>query len=207
MKFHFYLRLLTLVMIASISTIAQTPLDLPGGVSRLTTIMPSEAEQHLIEHKPPAYPPLAKAARIEGDVRLMLQVGANGAVVGVFPLSGHPLLIPAATEAAKQYRYQPFEVNGAPADVLVDTVVSFSLYVPTPSIPFPEVSNINSVVMEYNNGWIDIRVSGSGLVDYNGTSVVVVGGNISAPHSRKKSRNYLKYFEKRTSFHFATITR
>jgi TonB family protein len=176
MNFHSYFRLLALVMIATSSTIAQTSLGLPDEVGQLTTITESEAEQHLIEHKPPAYPPLAKAARIEGDVRLMLQVSTNGAVVRVIPLSGHPLLIPAATEAAKQYRYRPFEVSGTPVDVLVDAVVSFSLYVPTQPVPFPEITNIESVVMEYDDGWVQVRVSGNGTVEYKGTRFVVVEG-------------------------------
>lgn len=200
MNFHSYFRLLALVMIATSSTIAQTSLGPPEEVGQLTTITESEAEQHLIERKPPAYPPLAKAARIEGDVRLMLQVSANGTVVRVIPLSGHPLLIPAATQAAKQYHYQPFEMNGTPADVLVDTVVSFSLYVRTPSIPFPEIANINSVVMEYNNGRIDIHISGSGLVDYNGASFVVVEGKHQRRIQPEEVQQLLDVFRKADFF-------
>src|SRR5262252_3797072 len=89
-------------MIASASTIGQAPQGLTDGVKQPTTITPSEGQNHLIEAKRPTYPPLAKAARIEGSVQLMLEVGATGAVVRVVPLSGHPLLIGAATDAAKQ---------------------------------------------------------------------------------------------------------
>jgi len=74
--------------------------------------------------------------------------------------------------------------------VLVDTVVSFSLYVRTPSITFPEITNINPVVMEYNKGWIDIHISGTGLVDYNGTSFDGCRGETSAPHTAKEVQHY-----------------
>jgi TonB family protein len=156
--------------------IAQTNQSLPERVSDLPTIPLDQAQQHLIEHKPPTYPPLAKAAKIEGDVRLTLQVDSSGAVVRVVPFSGNPLLIQSAIDTVKQYRYRPFELNDAPADVLVDAIVSFSLYVPTSSVPFPEIADMGSVVMEYDNGWIKLRVSGNGTAEYNGTRFVVVEG-------------------------------
>jgi TonB family protein len=191
-----------LVMIASTSTIAQAPQSLTDGVNRATTITVSEGQNHLLEARPPVYPPLAKAARIEGSVRLMLQVGATGAVVRVVPLSGHPLLIGAAIEAAKQYRYQPFEVNGAPADVDIEAVITFSRSdrTPSPSIPFPKVSDINTVVMEYDDGRIDIRISGSGLVDFNGTSGVIVEGKHQRRIQPQAIQQLLEVFRKADFF-------
>src|ERR1035441_11111686 len=82
---------------------------------RSSTLIPiHEADQHLIQRKPPRYPPLAKAARIQGVVRLRLLVDSSGFVTQVLEPSGHPLLVRAATEAAQQYRYRPFEVAGTP---------------------------------------------------------------------------------------------
>ena len=86
-----------------------------------------EADQHLTQHKAPIYPPLAKAARVEGVVRLHLLVDSSGAVIKVLDSSGHPLLIRSAIEAAQQYRYRPFEVNGVPSAIVVEAEVSFSL--------------------------------------------------------------------------------
>src|ERR1700674_3022053 len=176
MNLHAYVRFLTVVMITATSVHAQTGSALPDRVDGLTTIPLDEAERHLVEHKSPTYPPLAKAIKIEGDVRLTLQIDSNGAVIRVVQSSGHPMLVQAGTDAAKQFRYRPFLVNGAPAEVLVEAVVSFSLYVPTPSVPFPEVTDINSVVIEYDDGSFKLRVSGGGTVEYDGMYRVVVEG-------------------------------
>jgi len=152
------------------------PPVLPVEVGDLITIPLDQAEQHLVDHKPPTYPPLAKAANIEGSVFLTLEVDSKGTVIRVAQSSGHPLLVHAATEAAEKYHYRPFIVHGVPANVLVKAVVPFSLHVQTPAVPFPKVTNIGSVVMEYKDDWVSVRVSGSGVVEYDGTSGVVVEG-------------------------------
>jgi TonB family protein len=136
-----------------------------------------EADQHLIERKSQTYPPLAKAARVEGTVRLKLLVNSNGVVTQVLEPSGHPLLVRAATEAAQQYRYRPFE-GGVPTTVLVEASVSFSLIreSASPSIPFPEVTDLDSVLIEYGDGSISLLIRANGLVEYDGVSGVTVAG-------------------------------
>jgi protein TonB len=41
--------------------------------------------------------------------------------------SGHPLLVPAALEAVKQWVYQPTLLNGQPVEVVTQVEVSFAL--------------------------------------------------------------------------------
>ena len=118
--FLFYL------MIVGSSAVAEDHPVLPRDIPTIA-IPIGEADQHLIERKSPTYPPLAKAARVEGMVRLKLLVNSSGVVSQVFEVSGHPLLVHAAEEAAQQYRYRPFEVAGVPTTVLVEGSVSFSL--------------------------------------------------------------------------------
>ena len=48
----------------------------------------------------PVYPPLAKQARITGDVELTLEVKADGSVESAIVVSGHPLLKQAAVDSA-----------------------------------------------------------------------------------------------------------
>jgi TonB family protein len=57
------------------------------------------------ELSPPKYPPLARTARISGDVKLELQLRPDGTVSSVRVISGHPLLAPAAVESAKGSRF------------------------------------------------------------------------------------------------------
>jgi TonB family protein len=69
----------------------------------------------------PIYPPLAKALRIEGKVELQLSVEpATGEVLGVLPISGHPLLRPSAMEAAGQWRFEPKSIDSKTLNVTLD---------------------------------------------------------------------------------------
>src|ERR1700734_3848159 len=41
---------------------------------------------------PPAYPPLARQARIGGDVKIQLEIRLDGSVASAKVISGHPML-------------------------------------------------------------------------------------------------------------------
>jgi TonB family protein len=55
----------------------------------------------------PVYPDLARQMKIVGTVRMEVVVAANGVVKSTRVLGGHPLLIQAANEAIKKWRYEP----------------------------------------------------------------------------------------------------
>src|SRR5262245_26087725 len=75
----------------------------------------------------PAYPPLAKQARIQGVVRLNAIIGKDGTIQDLKAASGHPLLVPAALEAVKQWLYKPTLLNGEPVEVVTVIDVNFTL--------------------------------------------------------------------------------
>jgi periplasmic protein TonB len=75
----------------------------------------------------PAYPPLAKQARIQGVVRLNAIIGKDGSIQDLKAASGHPLLVPAALEAVKQWLYKPTLLNGEPVEVVTVIDVNFTL--------------------------------------------------------------------------------
>lgn len=79
---------------------------------------PQVQERKLIHKVDPVYPPLASQARISGTVRLTVIIGKDGRVANITVVSGHPLLIPAAIEAVKQWVYQPTLLNGNPVEVM-----------------------------------------------------------------------------------------
>ena len=54
----------------------------------------------------PTYPELAKRMNISGVVRLQVVVGANGWVKNTKVLGGHPLLVTAASDAVKKWRFE-----------------------------------------------------------------------------------------------------
>ena len=81
----------------------------------------------LITQPKPMYPREAKEARIQGVVRLQAFVGKDGAVQNLNVISGHPLLVPAAIEAVRQWVYEPTLLNGTPIDVETQIDVNFTL--------------------------------------------------------------------------------
>lgn len=82
---------------------------------------------NLINKVTPAYPPLAKQARIQGTVSFAAVIGTDGAIKDLTLISGHPLLIPAATDAVKQWVYKPTLLNGQPVEVETQIDVNFTL--------------------------------------------------------------------------------
>ena len=81
----------------------------------------------LIHKQEPAYPALARAARIQGDVILSAVIDVNGQITNLQLVSGHPMLVPSAIDAVRQWRYKPYLLNGQPVEVETTITVIFSL--------------------------------------------------------------------------------
>ena len=96
------------------------------GTKRIT-IGGNVQQAKLVMQPRPAYPPLAKQARISGVVRLNAIIGKEGNVVNLSVISGHPLLIPSALEAVQQWVYQKTLLNGEPVEVSTQIDVNYTL--------------------------------------------------------------------------------
>jgi len=81
----------------------------------------------LVKRVQPAYPPLARQARIQGTVLLQAEISKDGTIENLRLISGHPMLAPAAIEAVKQWRYRPYMLNGEPVAVETQVQVNFTL--------------------------------------------------------------------------------
>jgi TonB family protein len=55
---------------------------------------------------PPAYPPLARQARIMGDVKLQVGIRQDGSVASGDVVSGHPMLKQAALDSAQKSQFE-----------------------------------------------------------------------------------------------------
>jgi Gram-negative bacterial TonB protein C-terminal len=53
----------------------------------------------------PVYPQMAKIANIQGEVLIELELDPQGTIVGLLPVSGHPILIQAATESLRESKF------------------------------------------------------------------------------------------------------
>ena len=81
----------------------------------------------LLRKVEPVYPTIARQARISGQVVLRAVIDKNGNIQNLEAESGHPLLIPAAIDAVKQWHYRPYLLNGQPVEVETIVTVNFSL--------------------------------------------------------------------------------
>jgi protein TonB len=90
-------------------------------------VPPRVQEQRLLRRVRPVYPELAKKARIQGAVRLAVLIDEEGVVQRIKLISGHPLLVEAAIDAVRQWRYRPFWQDGEPVGVLTVVTVNFSM--------------------------------------------------------------------------------
>lgn len=84
-------------------------------------------EAMLIHRVIPVYPRLAIPLRISGAVHLAAIIGADGRIRELQVLRGHPLLVPAAVDAVREWVYRPTMLNGVPVEVMTDITVTFSL--------------------------------------------------------------------------------
>jgi periplasmic protein TonB len=81
----------------------------------------------LVRNVQPAYPPLARQIHVQGAVVLDCVIDKQGNVTQMRVISGHPLLVGAAMQAVKQWKYAPTLLNGTPVDVAMNVTVNFSL--------------------------------------------------------------------------------
>jgi len=84
-------------------------------------------EGNLLHRVQPDYPALARQARVQGPVVLRAMISRDGAIENLQVLSGHPMLVQAAVDAVRQWRYRPYVLNGEPVEVETQVTVNFIL--------------------------------------------------------------------------------
>jgi periplasmic protein TonB len=108
--------------------ISSTPVAVPKVAAPQRVRVSQGVSQGLLVKKvQPAYPPLARQARIQGTVVLQAEISKDGTIENLRLISGHPMLAPAAIEAVKQWRYRPYMLNGEPVAVETTVMVNFTL--------------------------------------------------------------------------------
>ena len=112
--------------VISSSSLAAVPKFVPATPQRIR-ISAGVTKGLLIHRLEPTYPPLARAARVQGDVVLSAIIDTNGQIQNLQLVSGHPMLVPAAITAVRQWRYKPYLLNGQPVEVETTITVIFTL--------------------------------------------------------------------------------
>src|SRR5580658_8317675 len=81
--------------------------------------------KRLIAAPRPAYPELARSARIHGVVKLQVKVKTDGRVEVEKILQGEPVLADAAVEAVKKWRANPASINGTRVETISTVTFDF----------------------------------------------------------------------------------
>ena len=81
----------------------------------------------LLRRIPPRYPQQAMQQRIQGLVVVQAEIGKDGRVKGVKAVSGNSLLAAAAMSAVRDWRYEPFKLNGEPVEMSTQVTLNFTL--------------------------------------------------------------------------------
>jgi TonB family protein len=105
------------------------PMLLSGGV----------AAGLLLQPVAPIYPPIARAAHVQGTVVLHAILSKTGYVENLKVISGPPMLQGAALDAVRQWKYRPYLLNGEPTEVDTTINVNFTIAdTPKPDATGPE---------------------------------------------------------------------
>jgi protein TonB len=107
----------------SINVVAAPPAPAPTRPLKIS----HWAEGNLIYRVQPNYPPLARAARVQGAVELRAIISRAGTIENLVVVRGHPMLAAAALDAVRQWRYRPYLLNNEPIEVETDVTVNFLL--------------------------------------------------------------------------------
>ncbi|HST20976.1 MAG TPA: energy transducer TonB [Blastocatellia bacterium] len=79
----------------------------------------------------PAYPPLAKAAKVSGSVVVEVTVDEDGKVIAARAIAGHPLLKDSAVAAARNWKFTPTMLAGTPVKVIGTITFNYNLDEPS----------------------------------------------------------------------------
>jgi TonB family protein len=90
-------------------------------------LAPDEAETRLLSRVEPQYPRDALTTHLSGEVVLGVSVAEDGSVASIRILSGDPLLSVAATDAVRQWRYQPYVLHDHASQFQTEVTLKFSL--------------------------------------------------------------------------------
>ncbi len=89
------------------------PVKPPSQIRVASSVISSK----IISKPAPAYPALARQARVQGAVTVEILVDEQGRVVAAQATNGHPLLRVAAQQSAFQARFSPTSISGQPVKV------------------------------------------------------------------------------------------
>jgi protein TonB len=107
--------------------LTSTPARVPKPATETLKVSQGVSQGLLVRRVQPTYPPQALQMRVQGAVILDATIGKDGSIVNVKQVSGEPVLVRAAVDAVKQWKYKPYYLNGEPVEITTQITVNFRL--------------------------------------------------------------------------------
>lgn len=104
-----------------------TPAPAPPRESKPVRMTSSVLTGKAISKPAPVYPPIAKAAGVQGVVSVQVLIDEQGRVLDAKVTDGHPLLRQAAVQNAYKWKFTPTVLNGEPVKVMGVVMFNFTL--------------------------------------------------------------------------------
>jgi TonB family protein len=101
--------------------------DPPDVVIHPVPVSPQAAQAYLLKRVEPEYPEKARRQRIQGLVVLEALVGKDGAIQELRAIRGNSVLVTAAADAVKQWKFKPYAPKGTPVEFETRISVNFAL--------------------------------------------------------------------------------
>src|SRR5215469_5627801 len=107
--------------------VAVTPTAVARPVPTTLKVSQGVSQGLLVKRVQPVYPPQALQMRIEGTVVLEASITKDGRIANVQVVKGEGILAKAAADAVKQWKYNPYFLNGEPVEIQTQISINFKL--------------------------------------------------------------------------------
>jgi TonB family protein len=150
-------------------------------------------QEHIDHQISPVYPPIAKAAHIQGTVVFDLRIGTTGKIESMKVVSGPAMLQQAAMDCLKQWSFHPFEKDGVPVAATGPASIVFLLSDYHPAPDDEQVADRYFPLFDQCNKAISSRADTKSAEDVCN----------SAAETAEKFGSEVRFVEKRSAFVYA----
>jgi len=86
-----------------------------------------DAMRAVVAKVAPDYSPVPKQLRLQGDVKVDVEINEEGTIEKVISTTGNPVLVQCAKEALKHWKFTPFKSDGKAVKAITTLSFSFKL--------------------------------------------------------------------------------
>jgi TonB family protein len=141
-------KIFAVVCLSTMLSWAQTnetkPASQPNADVSMPTPIPDSTKLNVLKSVKAIYPMQATQKQLQGEVMLKVLVNEQGDVEHAEVVSGDPVLVPAALDAIKKWKFEPFYKNGRPIKVATKIPFDFAFSGNVSEVSEKEASAVKS---------------------------------------------------------------